>query len=270
MIDDSFTQRVCDYCVGFLRFGKAGNLETAAPAGTGTFVKLGNIHGILTAGHVLRPMGTREIVGLVRFPTVQPPIQNFRLNLDHTERIIGWNGKECDAPDLAFLKIPLIDGKNLEASGAVFYNMHLPREFGPSEPDHRMAKCYAVVGVVAEWTDQSSALVGQRIKINIGGLFGAATNPREFTEDTTELTEVDIDHAAGPKIPKSYGGVSGGALWELHVELDKRLNPFKVNKRLHGVAFRESADHRRIISNAAPSIGKMMDQIAAKWPQEAQ
>jgi hypothetical protein len=54
----------------------------------------------------------------------------------------------------------------------------------------------------------------------------------------------------GPKIPKSYGGISGGGLWELHVELDKELKPVEVNKRLHGVAFRQSDDHRRITSNA--------------------
>jgi hypothetical protein len=86
-IDDSFTQSVCDYSVGFLTFKRSGNKEIAEPAGTGTFVKLGKVHGILTAGHVLQPMGSKEVVGLVRFPSVQPALQNFKLNLDHTELI---------------------------------------------------------------------------------------------------------------------------------------------------------------------------------------
>ena len=105
-IDDFFTQPVCNYSVGFLRFKRDGKTETAAPAGTGTFAKLGKVYGILTAGHVLQPMGINEVVGLVRFPGVQPPLQNFRLNLSHTERIVMWNGKDCDAPDIAFLKFP--------------------------------------------------------------------------------------------------------------------------------------------------------------------
>jgi hypothetical protein len=265
-IDDSFTQSVCNYSVGFLRFQRVGRIEIAVPAGTGTFAKLGNVYGIITAGHVLQPMGTKEVVGLVRFPNVQTPLQNFRLELDHTERIVTWDGKHCDAPDIAFLKIPEADGRNLEAAGAVFYNLGLAREFAASNPEHRMSKCYAVVGVVGEWTEEGPASLGKGKKIDVGGLFGAAKGLREFKEGNTDLVEVEIDHAAGPKIPKSYGGVSGGGLWELHVELDKQLKPVDVNKRLHGVAFRQSGDRRRITSNAAPSIDAITKQITAKWP----
>ena len=265
-ISASYTQSVCDYSVGFLRFKMVGKIETATPAGTDTFVKLGKVYGILTAGHVVQPMGQQEVVGLVRFPSVQPPLQNFRLNLDHTELEVDWNGKDCDAPDIAFLKIPEIDGRTLEAVGAVFYNLSLARQFTLSTPENRMSKCYAVVGIVGEWTEQNPALFKRGIKVDIGGLFGATKDLREFKENNTDLVEVEIDYAQGPKIPKSHGGVSGGALWELHVELDKLLKPVKLNKRLHGVAFRQSSDHRRITSNAATSIDAMAKRIAARWP----
>ena len=241
-------------------------METAEPAGTGTFAKLGNAYGILTAGHVLREIGEKEKVGLVRFPSVRPPLQNFRLNLDHTERLVTWNGNDCDAPDIAFLKIPEIDARNLEAAGAVFYNLGLPREFAASQPEHRMSKCYAVVGVIGEWTEEGSASLTKGRKVEIGGLFGAAKSLREFKESDTDLVEVEIDYAAGPKIPKSYGGISGGGLWELHVELDQQLKPVQLNKRLHGVAFRQSGDHRHITSNAATSIAAIRKQVAATWP----
>jgi hypothetical protein len=49
-------------------------------------------------------------------------------------------------------------------------------------------------------------------KIDVGGLFGAAKGLREFKESNADLVEVEIDHAAGPKIPKSYDGVSHGML----------------------------------------------------------
>jgi hypothetical protein len=188
-IDDSFTQSVCDYGVGFLRFKREGKIETATPAGTGTFAKVGKVYGILTAGHVLQPMGRKEVVGLVRFPSVEPPLQNFRLDLDHTERMVTWNGKDCDAPDIAFLKIPEIDGGNLEAVGAVFYNLGLARQFSASQPEHRMSKCYVVVGVVGEWTEEGSGSLTTGRKIDIGGLFGAAKDLREFKESNTELAE---------------------------------------------------------------------------------
>jgi Tetratricopeptide repeat len=172
-----------------------------------------------------------------------------------------------DAPDIAFLKIPEGDARNLEAAGAIFYNLSRARAFAPTKSGHRMSKCYAVVGVVGEWIEVDSASSTRAKKVEIGGLFGAAKNVREFQEDGTDLVTVEIDHAAGLRIPKSYGGVSGGALWELHVELDEDLKTVNVNKRLHGVAFRESEDRKHITSNAAPSIDAIVNQIAAKWPE---
>jgi hypothetical protein len=105
-------------------------------------------------------------------------------------------------------------------------------------------------------------------KITVGGLFGAAKNLRECENDP-DLVEFEIDYTTGPKVPKSHSGVSGGALWELHIEVDKHLNRVKVNKRLYGVAYRESDDGRRITSNAARLIDTLTQQIAAKWPEDS-
>jgi hypothetical protein len=218
---------------------------------------------------VLKELDPQSSVGLVRFPSVEPPIQNRRLNLQHTERIVNWNGKDCDAPDIAFLKIPEIDGRALEAAGAVFYNLALPREFRPSKADHHMSVCHAVVGVVGEWTERVPAQFMKGLKVMVGGLFGAATDLRDFKEGDTNLVEAKISH--GPRIPKSHGGVSGGALWELHVELDASLKPvMPVNKRLRGVAFRQSADRTKVTSNDTASIKSMIEQVKRKWPEEAQ
>lgn len=266
-LDDSFTGPVCDYSVGFLKFRVERKVEFAEPMGTGTFVKLGKVYGILTAGHVLAKFGLQETVGLVRFPSIQPSLQNFRLNLDHTKRIVEWNGKECDAPDIAVVSIPEVDGRKLEAAGAIFYNLGIARAFKISDPRHRMGTCYAVVGVVGEWTEEGSASYSKGKKIEIGGLFGSAKNVRPFREGETDLVEIAVSYETGPRIPKSYGGVSGGALWQLHVELDKDLKTVKVNKRLHGVAFRQSDGNKRITSNAAPSIDAMGEKIAEAWPE---
>ncbi|WP_316168830.1 MULTISPECIES: hypothetical protein [unclassified Bradyrhizobium] len=267
-IDDSFTGPVCDYSVGFLKFRYEGKIEAADPKGTGTFVKLGKLYGILTAGHVLKEFGEQETVGLVRFPSVTPALQNRRLSLGHTKRVIDWNGKDCDAPDIAFVSIPEIDGRDLEASGAVFYNLGLARNYKISAPEHRMSMCYALVGVVGEWTENGSMGLTTGRKIDVGGLFGAAKSVRPFKEDGNDLVEVEISYETGPKVPKSYGGVSGGALWELHVELDKDLKVFKVNKKLHGVAFRQSGDKKRVTANATSLIDAIVKKkIIPTWPE---
>ncbi len=63
-LDDLFTGSVCDYSVGFLRFTKGEKAEIAEPMGTGTFVKIGRIYGILTAAHVLDKLDPQSTVGL--------------------------------------------------------------------------------------------------------------------------------------------------------------------------------------------------------------
>lgn len=79
-----------------------------------------------------------------------------------------WNGNNGDAPDIAFLKIPELDARRLEAQGGVFYNLGRERNFAPSKPNHRMSKAYAVVGVVGEWTEESPAMQAKGKKIMIG------------------------------------------------------------------------------------------------------
>jgi hypothetical protein len=37
--------------------------------------------------------------------------------------VLRWNGKEESAPDLGFLGIPEVVARDLEAKGAVFYNL---------------------------------------------------------------------------------------------------------------------------------------------------
>jgi hypothetical protein len=267
-IDDSFTASVCDYGVGFLKFSRAGNQEVAEPMGTGTFVKHGKLYGILTAGHVLAKLGDNETVGLVRFPSIQPALQNRRLNLGLTKRVSDWNGSECDAPDIAFVSIPEIEARGLEAVGAVFYNLGIARDFKPSSNKNRIVTCYALVGVVGEWTEEGSAAYTRGKKIEVGGLFGAAKSVRPFKEDGNDLVEVEITYETGPKVPKSYGGVSGGALWELHIEVTPTLAVVKVNKKLHGVAFRQSGDRQRVTANATPLIDALVkNQILKSWPE---
>jgi hypothetical protein len=195
--------------------------------------------------------------------------QRFDLDMQKTEEIIIWNKIDGDAADIGFLSIPEIDARTLEARGAVFYNFEADRNFVPSESTNRVAQAHAIVGVVAEWTEeQPGGKPGER-KAIIGGLFGVAKSITEFQEKGIDLVEVEINHTTGPSVPKSYGGVSGGALWKLHVELDASDKIVNIGKELRGVAFRQSGDPRLITCNDLPSISALKKAIADKWPEES-
>jgi histidyl-tRNA synthetase len=265
-IDDSHVGAVCDFGVGFLKLKyRKGDLPVI---GTGTFARLGKISGIITAGHVIERL-PRDKIGLVRFPRANPAPQRFELDMAKTDEIVTWSKKDGDAPDIAFIRIPELDAKELEANGAVFYNLAETRKFVPSDPSNRVARAHAIVGVVGEWTEEMPGGQPTERKVTVGGLFGAAKNIREFKENDTDLVEVEIDYSSGPIVPKSYGGVSGGALWQLYVELDHGGKTVRIGKELRGVPFRQSADHRLITSNGLSSIEGLKQEIANKWPLES-
>jgi histidyl-tRNA synthetase len=265
-IDDSHVGAVCDFGVGFLKLKyRKGDLPVI---GTGTFARLGKISGIITAGHVIESL-PRDKVGLARFPRVNPAHQRFELDMAKTDAIVTWSEKDGDAPDIGFIRISELDAKDLEAKGAVFYNLEVSRKFVASDPNNRVAKAHAIVGVVAEWTEEMPARQPTEREVTVGGLFGTVKNIRDFKENDTNLVEVEIDYAAGPIIPKSYAGISGGALWQLHIEIDHAGQIVRIGKELRGVPFRQSADHRVITSNDLPSVEGLKKEIANRWPVES-
>jgi hypothetical protein len=158
----------------------------------------------------------------------------------------------------------------LEARGAVFYNLETHRKFVQIDPANRVAEAHAIVGVVDEWTEEiTGGKPGER-KAIIAGLFGVANRVRKFQENGTDLVEVGIDHTTGPSVPQSYGGVSGGALWKLYVELNASGKIANIGKELLGVAFRESDDPRVITCNDLPSITELTKATDVKWPAEGE
>jgi hypothetical protein len=187
--------------------------------------------------------------------------------MKHTTSVVMWNEQEGAAPDLAFIRIPDLDATNLEAQGAAFYDLGKMRNFAPSKPSHIMSKAYAIVGAIAEWAEDAPGTRPKTKKKIVGGLFGAAKVTREFKENDTDLVEVEVDYHSSPRIPTSYAGVSGGPLWEFNIEVDGK-GTTNISKNLVGVAFRQSDDHRFIVSSGPPAIENLVGAIKAKWPND--
>jgi hypothetical protein len=185
--------------------------------------------------------------------------------MSHTGRETLWDKVEGHAPDLGFLKLPDHVVATIEAQGGVFYNLEKPRDVTPSSPSHRMSESRAIVGVVDEWSEEEPGTLPKTKKKIVGGLLGAVKSTREFEEDGAKLVEVGVDYAASSRVPTSYEGVSGGALWKLHAELDGD-KVVGVQKKLDGVAFRQSPDNSLVTCNGSPSIGTLLERIRKKWP----
>jgi hypothetical protein len=257
-IDDALSNQINNSAVGFLKVRDKG--QEANVAGSGTFVQLGKIKGILTA--VIDNLPETGQVGLVR-PTGS--FQNLRIDMSHTDRETLWDKVESHAPDLGFLKLPDHVVATIEAQGGVFYNLEKPRDVTSRSPSRRVTESRAIVGIVDEWSEEGPGSVPRTKKKIVGGLLGAVKSTREFEEDGAKLAEVGVDCAASSRVPTSYEGVSGGALWKLQTELDGD-KVVSVQKKLDGVAFRQSPDNSHVTCNGSPSIGTLLERIKKKWP----
>jgi hypothetical protein len=257
-IDDALAAQVCNSAVGVLKL--SDNNQRADVAGSGTFVQLAKVKGIVTAAHVITNLPKTGLIGLVRSPTRESALQNLRFDVTHTNGELLSYENEGDVPDIGFLSLPDHTVAIIEAQGGVFYNLEKPRTFSPSSPSNKMTEAYALVGVVDEWSEETPGTQPKTKKKVVGGLLGAAQITRRFKENETDLVEVTVDYSSSSRVPESYEGVSGGALWELHIELNGQTI-VNVVKRLSGVAFRQSDDHAFVVCNGSPSIETLIGQI---------
>src|SRR5258708_33063743 len=123
-----------------------------------------------------------------------------------------------------------------------------------------MSESRATGGVVDEWSEEEPGTLPKIKKKIVGGLLGAVKSTREFEEDGAKLAEVGVDYAASSRVPTSYEGVSGGALWKLHIELDGD-KVVGMQKKLDGGAFRQSPDNSLVTCKGAPSSVALVEWI---------
>jgi hypothetical protein len=251
--------------VGFLIFQNNG--QEAVCAGTGTLCRAGAIYGILTAGHVAENLPRSGQVGLIRFPNIQPYIQNLKIDVEHTNRIVIWNGVEGSAPDIAFVRLPHSCVSSILSFGGVFCDLEKKRRPSASE-GRAWAACYAIVGIVEEWLgDLPGKRPNTRLK-DVHGIFGAVTIAKQYEEDGCQLLDCQINYDPPTIAPSSYGGVSGGALWELFAELDGS-RVIATKKNLYGVAFRQteiSQNRRTVVCQGRGQIDNLLTEIISNWP----
>lgn len=78
-------------------------------------------------------------------------------------------------------------------------------------------------------------------------------------------------HEPAFKLPNSFEGTSGGAVWRFYVT-EKNGKPELVERRLIAVPFHQSftADGKREIAcDGSTSIyGSLVDLVTARWPNE--
>lgn len=224
--------------------------------GSGTFVSIGKIQGLLSCGHVLDAISAARRISLAIFP-VRPVDRLFPLNLDECDHIKFGPSHTEHGPDLAFLKLPtsfldrvshLISVKSLENGRA--------HAFADEEPSDESIT--VVAGIVDEWAgDEDNEAVIPAL-MSVGRIAD-----RVQTADGHDLFHFQPESDENFQPPKSYGGTSGGGLWRVY---PRPRDGSEIAYRLIGVAFYEIPDRQIIICHGQASLYcKLFDAILGKW-----
>jgi hypothetical protein len=206
---ETLSTEIADYSVGFVTLSRRDGFEDAHPAGSGSLVTVGPIHGILTAGHVLTELPDNGSVGLVRFPRT-PSAQKLVIEMGHCEKlVISGNQYGPEGPDLGFLNLSPIAGGSLKAVNS-FFNLSKRRDsiLADSLPD--AGRCFdGLAGVIAEWTMDLPPERGLTRVKRFNALFGVGPAAKPHFANGYDLLDFEVTYGPGSESPLRRSRKSG-------------------------------------------------------------
>ena len=215
-------------------------------------------YGVLTARHVASRLRRQESVYLA-FPRRTRSIPIFARHLIfHLSR--EGNSPEF-GPDLAFIQFPTARLSGLKSIGSfVDLLVHQQRAESLDRGDGSWILC--------GYPDESSSVAqsDEGPTLNLLGQCFIGPQPESHTSDAEfDYYESRARYSERSTLPESFGGVSGGGLWQAESKLEnKRWSVF--NPVFRGVAFHQSVrneDSRHIRSHAETGIYTWLEQLIA-------
>ena len=262
---------IADFTVGFVTIRVQDQAEDASSAGSGTLVTVGSIHGILTAAHVLRGLPNTGKVGIARFPQASL-VQKLTIDMSFTDKLLLGREASPEGPDLGFLWLPPTDAGTLKATNS-FFNLSRRRNLVLSGGHPSLQYFDGISGVIGEWTNDLPAQRGFEYVISFGALYGVGCVVKKHDANGFDLLDFEVTYDAELKLPQSFGGMSGGALWRVYCSGNPDGQLSVTDKKVFGVAFYQSGifKQKRIITCHGPNsvYGNLIDAIQDRWPESS-
>jgi len=221
--------------------------------GSGTLVEIEGTHYILTAAHVWHATRGVEQIGLV----LTDQQSSFMMPRDSICAKELWNGEVSEwGPDIALLKLapPVILTITARKS---FLNLARQKEARTSCPPATENGLWAVTGMVGEFSEFQAHPEARTIEGHVHGTAFFSSVQQVHQRDGYDYFDLGANLQL-PGVPSSFGGVSGGGLWEIKLSMTNSKEISWDEKRyFRGVAFWQSEvsdGHRMIRCHGPKSI----------------
>lgn len=228
------------YFVPILGLAAEGHPDPLKLIGSGTLVRIDSQHYVLTAAHVWE--------ATERFPTISFALTSYESWFPVPRegiavRTLRDRRRAEFGPDLALLEISPALVPRIVAHKSVLDLSQQRRAF-LAEPLPIDSGLWAVTGMSGTLSGVRTQPERRTFEADVHGraFFGGIVQAHE--RDGWDYLDAGADVTLAD-VPQSFGGVSGGGLWQIPLSLSKNTGQLSWNgqKRFNGVAFWESAVH---------------------------
>lgn len=226
-------QDLADYSVGFLRVESTPRGQDALLLGSGTLVSIGSIRAVLTAHHVVSILPTTGRLGIILGPTLQQHTVNTQAL---TYLKIARGAIDADGPDLGSVVFaPAI--ASAIAARKTFYNLELHRDQLLSTPPDLHDGFWFVNGFIDEKTVEERGRDGYDLIKGFYNLSGAGGPDDVIAVGEHDYFAFPVSYGGRSVAPRSFGGMSGGGLWQVPLTRDPNGQIRHKTPLLSGVVF---------------------------------
>ena len=232
-IIESAARDVAEYSIGFVRVEGTRSGQDAVLLGSGSLVSIGATHAVLTAHHVVSLLPRTGRLGLILSPTLQQHTVDTQglvfLQIDR-------GTLDADGPDLGAIVLgPSIAGAI--AAKKTFYNLNLRRDQMLKKPPHLRDGFWFVNGFIHENTIEEPGRDGyDRIK-RFYNLSGAGGPEEPVLVGDHDYYDFPVSYGGRSVAPESFGGMSGGGLWQVPLMRNDQGEIVHKTPLLSGVVF---------------------------------
>ena len=222
--------------------------------GSGTLVKIEGTYYILTAAHVWHETRGEEKIGLVLTDHQSSFMMMPRVYICAKEL---WDGKVSEwGPDVALLKLATPFVSTIAARKS-FLDLAQQKEAVASCPPATENTLWALTGMVGEFSNIQTHPEARAIEVSVHGRAFFSFVQQVHQHDGYDFFDLGANLQL-PGVPSSFGGVSGGGLWQINLSMAKSGTiSWDEERYFRGVAFWESEKtdgHRMIRCHGPKSI----------------
>ncbi len=190
--------------------------EEGVHIGSGTFVKIGDIYGELTAQHVVSELAGDYLLGLTA--AREGETHSFKAQKSSIGVMeITSPASEEYGPDLGFIILSDWDGVGTIKASKSFYDLSHDNDEWSVNPPPLDSGIWFACGAPGERFERILPEAGFGKVIEFQDFCGVGGIDRRYEKDDFDYLEMDIEFSEETGMPHSFGGMSGGGLWQVTV-----------------------------------------------------